>query len=482
MKIILPDDIQRLCDEINRCGYNTYIIGSSLRAVVFGYDVDKWDIITSATPDELHSIFNKSEIFSILQMSETEKYGVSVIRSKGQSIELSTMRQDGKYNRYSKKASYTTDIMCDLARRDFTINAIAYDTKDHKIIDFKNGRKDFKKNILKCVMDSNACITEDPVRIYRAFRFAHAYGLKMDKALEKAIDDNIELAKTIPSDRLFEEFNKLMLIKNPGDAIKDLHRHGLFDNIMPEYSKIVGFDQKSRYQIYDLESHTLKTLNGVKPDIELRLAALLHDIGKPVVGFMDRTGEKNYMAHAAAGAAFAEHILGRIGYDKHTVTNVCNLIKLHDSIPCSEELVNDYMDEYGGKFVRDLFELRRADVLAGSRYAITNYLPAISKTLAKLSGVPDDRKVIPLSDLPINGDDIKKYMGVKAPTKEQGIFIGKTLRRCAKEASARPECNNKEFMEAFAKSMIMKNTIPDFVKVDMEQDVTDYSVIRTCDM
>ena len=135
MKIILPDDIQRLCDEINRCGYNTYIIGSSLRAVVFGYDVDKWDIITSATPDELHSIFNKSEIFSILQMSETEKYGVSVIRSKGQSIELSTMRQDGKYNRYSKKASYTTDIMCDLARRDFTINAIAYDTKDHKIID-----------------------------------------------------------------------------------------------------------------------------------------------------------------------------------------------------------------------------------------------------------------------------------------------------------------------------------------------------------
>jgi len=482
MRIILSDDIRRLCDEINNCGYETYIIGSSLRSAVLGQKVDKWDIITSATPDELHSIFNKSDIFNILEMTETEKYGVSIIRSEGKNIELSTMRQDGKYNRYSKDTQYTRDIREDLVHRDFTINAIAYDTQNMRVVDFKNGISDFKKGILRCVDDSNVCLSEDPVRIFRAFRFAHTYDMKMDGALMQAIDNNLMLVNDIPADRLYEEFNKFLLMKKPGDAIRDIHRHGMLSRIMPEYDKMVGFDQNNRYQIYDLEEHTLRTVDNVRPRLDVRLAALLHDIGKPIVGFTDVDGEKNYIAHAAAGAAFSANILKRMGYDERMVNKVCNLIKSHELVPCSKKQLDALSDQYGISFVKDLLEVRKADTIAASRYATVMRMSAVDKNCTSVRGKERDINVIPVSKLPINGDDVKKYMGITVPTPTQGKFIGKTLRRCAKEASLRPECNNREFMEAFAKSMVEKNQIPDFVKEDIVSEPNDYSILRTCDI
>ena len=482
MRMVLSDDIRRLCDEINDCGYDTYVIGSSLRSAVLGQKVDKWDIITSATPDELHHIFNKSDIFNILEMSETEKYGVSIIRSKGKNIELSTMRQDGKYNRYSKDAKYTRDIHEDLSHRDFTINAIAYDTKNSCIIDYKNGVSDFKKGILRCVGDSNVCLSADPIRIFRAFRFAHTYNMTMDDALVKAIDNNLMLVDDIPTDRLCEEFNKVMLMKKPGDAIRDIHRHGMLKNIFPEYDRMVGFDQNNRYQIYDLEEHSLRTVDNVRPRLDVRLAALLHDIGKPVVGFTETSGEKNYIAHEAAGAAFSENILKRMGYDEQVVNKVCNLIKYHEFVPCPKEKLDELSSEFGISFVKDLLEVRKADTMAASRYATVVRMSAVDKNCASVRGKVRDVNEMPLSKLPINGEDVKKYMGIKVPTKEQGIFIGKTLRRCAKEATLRPECNNREFMEAFAKSMVAKNQIPDFVKEDIIAEPNDFSILRTCDI
>lgn len=346
---------ETVISRLNACGYEAYAVGGAVRDSLIGLTPHDFDVATGASPSAV------TEIFRDLKVIKTGiKHGTVTALVGDEPIEVTTFRRDGGYTdgRHPDGVSFTSELSEDLKRRDFTVNAMAYSEKSG-LIDPFGGENDLKNGILRTVGDPCERFGEDALRILRALRFASVYGFKIEENTDKAIRKLKGTLSRLSAERVLSEM-RLLIIGNGAEDIL-LAYPEIVTEIFPELSECVGFCQHSPYHVYDVYVHTVKTVSACPKDVTVRLAALLHDCGKPDT-FELRSGRGHFISHAAVSAEKARAALKRLKADTKTAETVYTLIKYHDiDIDVTPESVKLWLMRLSPEVFLKLTELKIAD-------------------------------------------------------------------------------------------------------------------------
>lgn len=396
----LPEQVSFALNELTNAGFEAYIVGGSVRDALMGEVPCDYDITTSATPEETKAVFLKEKVI------ETGlKHGTVTVIIKGMPLEITTFRIDADYsdNRHPDKVQFTRTLKEDLARRDFTVNALAFSEKTG-LVDCFSGKTDLENKIIRCVGDADKRFNEDALRIMRALRFSAVLGFEIEKETKKAIHKNKELLKKVSSERIAAELLKLICGKDAKNII--LNYAEVLCVVLPEISDMIGFDQRNPHHIYDVLTHSAVAVENIPPLPHLRLAALLHDCGKPATFTVDDAGVGHFYGHAEISHIKAEAALNRLKLDNATKNRVLTLIKYHDvQILPTEKSVKRALNKLSPEVFFDLLELKKADNLAQSpeyreRLAICNELKNQAEKILS------QKQCFSLKDLAVNGSDL----------------------------------------------------------------------------
>ena len=342
-------------------------------------------------------------------------------------MEITTFRSEGKYSdsRHPDEVKYVRTVEEDLARRDFTVNAMAY-APSSGLIDLYGGLSDLKNGILRCVGDPEQRFSEDALRIMRALRFLSVKGFRPDPALDAAIHQCRDQLKMISAERITAEFMKF-LTGGSAAFLLDTYRD-VFAVMIPELKPMFDFEQHSPFHNRDVWHHTLAAVNFIEPDPELRLTMLLHDIAKPQVARFDETGRGHFRGHPERSAVMAEEILRRLRFSRESIRRVTVLIRYHDSRFGDDRiLLRKILRDLGEETIRDLMKVQRAD--AAGKY--DKYMPSaeerIESVLTTLDSILRDGDCFTLRMLAVSGDDLQEAGFAK------GRLIGEILQRLLEE-------------------------------------------------
>ena len=299
--MFLPESIAEIINALETAGFSAYAVGGCVRDACLGLDPHDYDLCTSALPEQTEAVFRDRRL-----VLAGKKHGtIGVVTATGV-VEITTFRTEGSYrdNRHPDWVQFVPDVESDLARRDFTVNAMAY-SPTRGYADPFGGREDLRKGILRAVGDPEKRFQEDALRILRGVRFAVRFGLKVDAATEQAMFSQAARMDSLARERVFEELCKLL----PLVTAEDLQRFApILAAVIPELKPMIGFDQRSPHHAYDLYTHVAHVVAGVPADLALRWAALLHDVGKVPTFTLDETGRGHFYNHAAKGAEMADEI------------------------------------------------------------------------------------------------------------------------------------------------------------------------------
>lgn len=418
--IVLSDDVKTLITILLSAGYKAYVVGGCVRDSLLGKTPYDWDICTDATPNEVKEIFSNFKYF------ETGiEYGTITLIINSVTYEITTFRSEGDYNdsRHPENVCFEKNIESDLARRDFTINAIAFNQYDG-IIDIFGGLEDINKRIIKTVGNSNKRFSEDSLRVLRALRFASVLDFNIDNKTKDGIFNNKQLLKNISAERIWNEFKKLLIGNN---TVKILREYvDVITVFLPEIKSMVGFEQHSKYHCYDLWEHTLNALSYADNDIIVKLAVLFHDIGKPEVLTIDEKGEGHFYNHPKISAEITENILNRFRVDNKTKEEVITLVKEHDRvINATEKSINRTIQKLGSnELFEKLLKVKFCDVGGQSKNlkdSRTDQLNCIKNKYKEF--IKNNKIVTKITDLKINGKDIMAF-GIS-----EGKYVGEVLKK-----------------------------------------------------
>lgn len=418
MKIVLPQNVKKIINVLNKNNFEAFAVGGCVRDSVLGVTPNDWDICTSAKPEQIKKVFAGFNTFDT-----GIKHGTISIVIDGAVYEVTTYRIDGEYtdNRRPDSVTFTSDILKDLKRRDFTMNAMAYNDKCG-LIDPYGGKNDLADSILKCVGNPDARFGEDALRIIRALRFASAYNLKIDDATSESISKNAQLLKNIASERISAELNKLICGDGAENILNDYR--GVFAVFIPEIAPMFDYDQNTKYHNRDLWKHTTYSVGAIDSEALLRITMLLHDIGKPKACRRDADGTCHYKIHPKYSAEAAEVILRRLKYSSDFIETCVTLIKYHDvRFNGSKRQLRHVMNAVGEDNVKCLLKVQRADISAQSDYKRKDKLEKINLACKAFDEILDDNDCFTLNQLNINGSDIKN-LGVN-----EGVKIGIILKK-----------------------------------------------------
>ena len=415
MKLIMPEAVKAIIDTLEQSGYEAYAVGGCVRDSVMGKEPSDWDICTSALPEETLTVLHADNI-----IQNGLKHGTVTVRVEGQNYEITTFRTDGIYrdNRHPESVQFVRSLHEDLARRDFTINALAYSPEKGLQDDF-GGLSDMANKVLRCVGEPDKRFGEDALRILRALRFASVLGFSIEPVTAESIHRNAALLHHISAERIFSELVKLL---QGGHAEQVLLAYpdvlGVF---MPEILPMAGLAQHNPYHCYDVWTHTVKAVAAIRPTKILRLAALFHDIGKPQCHRRDERGIDHFHGHPDVSEGMAEQILKRLKCDKKTISNVCRLIKMHDvRVPAQRKNVRKMIAKTGMERFPDLLELKRADAKAQSPQHLQetlDYVDALEAVYREEAAKDND---FTLRTLAVNGRDLQAL----------GMTDGKRIGQC----------------------------------------------------
>ncbi|MEE0930675.1 MAG: HD domain-containing protein [Acutalibacteraceae bacterium] len=417
--IILSDDVKTIITTLFSAGYKAYAVGGCVRDSLLKKTPYDWDICTNAMPEEIKEIFSKFKYF------ETGiKYGTITLIVNSITYEITTFRSEGSYNdsRHPKNVCFEKNIEIDLARRDFTINAIAFNQYDG-IVDMFGGIEDIKNKIIRTVGDSNKRFSEDSLRILRALRFSSMLEFSIDSETKAGIFNNKQLLRNISVERIWNEFKKLLIGSN---AVKILREYvDVISVFLPEIKNMVGFKQHSKYHCYDVWEHTLHALSCADNDITIKLTVLFHDIGKPNVFTIDEKGEGHFYGHPKVSAEITENILNRFKVDNKTKEEVITLVREHDRvINATEKSINRTIQKLGSnELFEKLLKVKLCDVAGQSedlKSSRTKQLNSIKNKYKEL--IKNNKVVTKITDLKINGKDIMA-LGIS-----EGKYVGEVLR------------------------------------------------------
>ncbi len=400
MRITIPPQVEFIIKTLNSLGYEAYIVGGCVRDSILGLKPNDWDIATSALPNEIKLAFSSSKL-----IPTGVKHGTMTVLIDHIPVEVTTYRIDGEYsdNRHPDNVRFTRNLKEDLARRDFTINALAYNHTDG-IIDCFGGTQDIIDKRICCVGEPELRFQEDGLRILRALRFSSVLGFAIDENTSKSIFRNCGLLDNIARERINSEFSKLLCGKNVERVLRDYRT--VIGQFLPEINAMAGFQQHNSYHIYDVWEHTLKSVAAVESASILRMTMLLHDIGKPFCYTQDEKGVGHFYGHGEKSTEITSKILPRLKYDVNTIDTVTELVRLHD-LPFSaqEKLIKRRLNQLGENKFRFLLKVKAADIRAQNPI-YCDRLDELKKIEAMLDDIIARGLCYSLKDLQINGEDL----------------------------------------------------------------------------
>jgi tRNA nucleotidyltransferase (CCA-adding enzyme) len=438
--IELPKDVKFIIDILQKNGYEAYAVGGCVRDSILKKKPKDWDITTNAKPEEVIILFDKVILTGI-------KHGTVTVLINKDGYEVTTYRTDGEYedNRHPKEVKFVNSLKEDLARRDFTINAMAYNEKDG-LVDYFDGIKDLNNKVITTVGDTKKRFDEDALRMLRAIRFSAQLNFKVDNNVLDVINILKDNIRNISKERIRDEFNKI-LINNPS-KIQLLKKCGILEYIIPGIGNLYDFDQNTPYHIYDLYNHTLVTTEVVEPILHLRLTMLLHDFGKVKTKTTDENGISHFYGHTKDSLEMAENILKALKYDNDNINKVLTLIQYHDSTLKSKASIRRMLSKIGEDLLRDLIKVQWADVLAQNpKYAKERILNLVSVE-NELNLILAQNECFNLKDLKINGGDLIN-LGFN-----KGKEIGETLKYLLDIVIDNPKLNERDTLLRLSKEKL----------------------------
>ncbi len=428
MKIEIDKKAKKVIYMLENKGYNAYIVGGCLRDILLGRKSQDIDITTDALPKEIIDVFKDS--YKVIETGV--KYGTVTVIIEASPIEITTFRSEQDYldGRRPENISFEKDIKADLSRRDFTVNAMAYNDKDG-LIDLFGGKRDLEDKIIRCVGNPRERFKEDKLRILRAVRFATTLEFKIEDETFEAIKEFSEYINEISIERINAELSKMLLLQRPSQAIILLKKTGLLKNILPVIDEMSGFSQQNPYHEKDLFFHTMDVLDNVRADLILRLAALFHDSGKLYTKTVDENNIGHFYGHSELSFEIARDNLRRLRYSNNTIELVALLCKKHmiDTRNITKKGIRKLISLFGKENIYYLIELQRADsssTTLGGDDALKN---KVEEALA-------EEDVFSLKDMDIDGNDIKN-LGYK------GREIGNILKYLFDKVMENPKINEK---------------------------------------
>lgn len=442
MRIALPEHVNQIIHTLEEHGYEAYAVGGCVRDSLLGRAPKDWDITTSAKPEQVKELFAHTIDTGIA-------HGTVTVMLDRQGYEVTTYRIDGEYEdaRHPKEVTFTLDLYEDLRRRDFTINAMAYNERDG-LIDAFSGTSDLKRGCIRCVGNPMERFTEDALRMLRAVRFAAQLGFYVEEDTQRAIRVLAGTIEKVSAERIQMEMNKLLLSAHP-ESIQMAYELGLTAVFLPEFDTMMVTTQNTRHHMYPVGEHTICALKNTKPDKVLRLSMLFHDIAKPLCKRTDEKGNDHFTGHPAKGAELTEHILRRLKYDNATIEAVCRMVRWHDERPqLTGRNVRRVMNRMGSENLPMLFEVKRADILGQSLYMREEKLAYVDEFETLFLQIVADKDCVAKKDLAISGRDLIA-LGLK-PGPQIGEIIDELLEAVIED----PKRNTRENLIALAHNLI----------------------------
>ncbi len=436
LKIELPEKVSRILEQIQAAGFEAYAVGGCVRDSILGRTPDDWDITTSAKPEQIKQIFRRTVDTGI-------QHGTVTVLLDKEGFEVTTYRVDGEYedSRHPKEVLFTASLEEDLKRRDFTINAMAYNETDG-LVDIFGGIRDLQKGIIRCVGNPIERFTEDALRMMRAIRFSAQLGYEIEDNTKQAIKELAPTLSRISAERIQVELVKLMVSPHP-DYLRIAYDTGVTSVVLPEWDKAMETPQNHPHHCYSVGEHILHSLDKVPADKVLRLAMLLHDIAKPETLEVDDTGVTHFHGHAVVGEEMARTILRRLRMDNDTISKVCRLVRFHDygnGVEPDGRIVRRAVNKVGEDLFPSLLLVRKADILAQSNYKREEKLNTLAAWENCFKAIQEAGQCVSLKTLAVNGRDLIEA-GL-APGKE----LGNILESLLKEVLEEPEKNNKAYL------------------------------------
>ena len=434
MKISIPKNVKMILDTMHEAGYEAYIVGGCVRDVLLGRVPGDWDITTNALPQQTKKLFKRTVDTGI-------EHGTVTVMVGKEGYEITTYRIDGKYedSRHPSEVTFTRDLTEDMRRRDFTINAMAYN-EEEGLIDRFEGVKDLENKIIRCVGSPMERFSEDALRIMRAVRFAAQLDYEIEDETKEAIKELAPNLKNISAERIQTELVKLLLSDHP-EKLKLAYELGITKVVLPEFDKCMETPQVNKHHMYNVGDHTLVTLQNIRADKVLRLTMLMHDMGKPATISVDEQGVNHFYGHEEAGYQIAKEIFRRLKFDRDTMDRVCNLVLYHDDrYEPKPRNIRRAMNRVGETDYPLLFEIRYADTMAQSDYLRAEKLALLEETKAVYREIIERNDCTNLKSLAVNGRDLIE-LGI-SPGKE----LGKILNNMLMDVLDEPTHNTKEYL------------------------------------
>lgn len=397
--MILPEQIVRCLQALERAGYAAYLVGGCVRDDLMGISPQDFDLCTAALPEQTAAVFS-----GIPQDLTGVRHGTVKLLTEGMEVEITTFRREGSYrdNRHPDWVEFVSDIREDLARRDYTVNAIAY-SPSRGYVDPFDGRADLRSGILRCVGEPGRRFREDALRILRGMRFAARFGLLPEPATLDAMLSLAPLTDTLARERVYQELSGFLLKAEVTDLLRFAP---ILAQVIPELSPTLGFLQHSPHHAYDVFTHTAHVTAAVMPELSLRWAALLHDIGKVPCFSRDENGRGHFKGHAQVSAQMADTVLRRLKAPTQLRETAVWLIDHHMTVLQPEEaLLRRSLSRYGRERLELLLCLQEADMKGkGTReHENSQRYPRLREMLSQLDA---QEGRLTLKALKINGNDL----------------------------------------------------------------------------
>lgn len=422
VEVLAP--VNYIIQELEKCGHEAYMVGGCVRDSVLGRKPHDYDICTSATPDEILKAFPDEEI-----IPTGLQHGTVTILINKEPFEVTTYRIDGDYsdNRRPDNVTFTKNLVEDLRRRDFTINAMAYNPKTG-LIDPFNGMEDIKYKKIRCVGSAEDRFNEDALRILRAIRFEAQLGFAGLPETMFEIERQYDRLKNISIERINSEFCKI--VASEQFCVELVLYPNVFSLFIPELKDLIGFQQNNPYHAYDVFDHTVHAIEKCESDdLIVRLAVFFHDFGKPHSYQDGEDGIRHFKGHGKVSSDITDTIMKRLRFDNETRNNVVELVYYHDAtFEVGKKYVKRWLNKIGEKQFRRLLEVRKADIKGQKPDYEESRIEKINNIENILEEILSEKSCFSLKDLAVNGNDVKEVMKLKEG-KDIGYWLNEILKR-----------------------------------------------------
>lgn len=435
MRIQVPEKANQVISVLAEAGFEAYVVGGCVRDAILGRTASDWDITTNARPEQVKALFPRTVDTGL-------QHGTVTVLQGKEGFEVTTYRIDGEYldGRHPEQVTFTPSLLEDLKRRDFTINAMAYNDKEG-LVDAFDGLGDLERGQIRCVGNPGERFTEDALRILRAVRFSAQLGFGIEEKTRAALSEFAPRLSKVSAERIQTELVKLLVSPHP-EVFRTVWETGISAVILPEFDRCMETEQNNPHHCWSVGEHTLHALPFVEAQKALRLAVLLHDIGKPLTRTTDAEGIDHFYGHAEKGAELAGRIMRRLKFDNDTRKRVVKLVQTHDDLQTgtTQRSVRRAVHRIGAEVFPDYLKVRRADIMAQNPEVREEKLGKLAEVEAVYQRILEEQNCLSLKDLAVTGKDLIEA-GI-----EPGPELGRILNELLELVIEHPEYNTKEYL------------------------------------